>query len=329
MLKAIVCDHSFPSLELQTPILASAGFELQEIQPICTTEDEVIRTCGEATVLLVQWAPITRRVLESLPRLRAVVRYGIGVNNIDLEAAKELGIAVANVPSFCVEEVSTHAVAMIISLAKRVSQDYFRIAHGGWGIGEFMPIPALSELTLGLVGFGAIARRLAEKARVFGFRIVAYDPYVPDATFSSNQVERVDWEELLRSADIISLHCPLVPETTHLINRDSIARMKHGVFIVNTARGPVIDEPALIEALRSGAVLGAGLDVFEQEPLPQDSPLRSLPNVVLTSHAASVSTSAVTKLQIKAAESARDLLLGRRPESALVWPASFASGARK
>jgi len=179
------------------------------------------------------------------------------------------------------------------------------------------------------VGFGAIARRLAEKARVFGFRIVAYDPYVPDATFSSNQVERVDWEELLRSADIISLHCPLVPETTHLINRDSIARMKHGVFIVNTARGPVIDEPALIEALRSGAVLGAGLDVFEQEPLPQDSPLRSLPNVVLTSHAASVSTSAVTKLQIKAAESARDLLLGRRPESALVWPASFASGARK
>ena len=327
MLKAVICDHSFPDLELQTSIVTSAGFELKEIQPICTTEDQVIRTCGEADVLLVQWAPVTRRVLQALPRLRGAVRYGIGVNNIDLEAAKELGIAVANVPSFCVEEVSTHALAMIISLAKRIAHDSFNIAHGGWGIGNFMPIPGLSELTLGLVGFGAIARRLVGKARAFGFRMIAYDPYAPDALFPANQVERVDWETLLRSADVISLHCPLVAETTHLINRESIARMKKGVLIVNTARGPVIDEPALIEALRSGAVVGAGLDVFEQEPLPKESPLRSLPNVILTSHAASVSTSAVTLLQVKAAEAARDLLLGKRPESALVWPAAFASGA--
>ncbi len=320
MPNAVVSDHTFPSLDLQRNVLESAGFQLAEIQPICKTEDDVIRDCYNAGVLLVQWAPITRRVLKALPNLKGVVRYGIGVNNIDLDAARELGIGVANVPTYCLEEVSNHAMAMMLGLARRIPQDHYGIAHGGWGIGALLPIPAFTDMTLGLVGFGAIARQVAKKARVFGFRIIASDPYIDSALFADHKVERVELDTLLRTAEIISLHCPLVRETTHLINREAIDKMKPGVIIVNTSRGPIINESDLAEALTSGRVLGAGLDVFEEEPLAVDSVLRRLPNAVLTSHAASVSTRAVEMLQIKAAESARDFLQGRRPEGALVWP---------
>jgi D-3-phosphoglycerate dehydrogenase / 2-oxoglutarate reductase len=320
MAKAAVSDHTFESLKLQRDVLSSAGFELEEIQPKCITEDDVIQRCQGATVLLVQWAPITRRVLEGIPGLKAVIRYGIGVNNIDLDAARDLGVAVANVPTYCLEEVSNHAVSMLLSLGRRIPQDHDSIRQGGWGIGPLMPIPAFVDLTLGLVGFGAIARRVAKKAQVFGFNLVAYDPYLNDSVFSDANVGRVDLDTLLRTADIISLHTPLVAETKHLVRKETVDRMKRGVIIINTSRGGVIREPDLIEALSDGRVLAAGLDVFEEEPPQKDNPLRSMSNVLLTSHAASVSTRAVEALQIKAAEAARDFLCGKRPEGAIVWP---------
>lgn len=319
MLKAIISDHTFPSLDLQNQVLQSAGFPLEAISPICKTEEDVIRTCGDADVLLVQWAPITRRVMQSLPRLRGIVRYGVGVNNLDLDSARELGITIANVPDFCLEEVSDHATAFIISLGRRIPQDHYNILHGKWGIGELLPIPSFRDLTLGLVGFGAIARLVAKKASVFGFRIIAADPYQPDQVFGAHGVERCGLDELFRTADILSLHCPLLPETRHLINRGSIEQMRRGVILVNTSRGPVVKESDLIAALQNGHVLAAGLDVFEEEPPPPDSPLRSMSNVLMTSHAASVSSRAVSLLQVKAAEAARDILLAKRPESALVW----------
>ena len=319
MKKAVITDHGFPSIELQRNVLKPAGFDLEEIQPICRTEDEVIARCGDADALLVQWAPITRRVMQALPRARCMVRYGVGVNNIDLDAAADLGVMVVNVPDYCLEEVSNHAVTMMMSLAKRISHDHHRITHGEWGVGPLLPVPAIIDLTLGLVGFGAIARRVARKAAVFGFRrIIAADPFVRAEVFQEHAVESVSQTALIEQADVISLHCPLVPSTTHLINRDSIARMRPGVIVVNTSRGPVILEADLIDALKSGRIAGAGLDVFETEPLPADSPLRSLPNVLLTSHAASVSERAVDMLQVKAAESARDFLLGKRPAATLV-----------
>lgn len=292
--------------------------QLVEVKPLCKSEDDVIERCGEADVLLVQWAPITRRVLEALPGVKCVIRYGIGVNNIDLDAAKELRVTVANVPSYCLEEVSNHALAMILSLGRRIPQDHHQIVQGGWGIGPFRPIPAFSDLTLGLVGYGAIGRRVAKKARVFGFRIIAFDPYVSTVTFEEQGVERVDRDTILRTADIVSLHCPLIPETQHMISRKTIPMMKRGVLLINTARGPLVSEKDLVEALENGQIGGAGLDVFEEEPLPAGSPLRAFPNVILTSHAASVSEKAVEMLQIRAAEGARDFLTGKRPESVLV-----------
>jgi D-3-phosphoglycerate dehydrogenase / 2-oxoglutarate reductase len=172
----------------------------------------------------------------------------------------------------------------------------------------------------GRVGFGKIRGGVGGKAKPFGFRIAAYDPHLADAAFRESGVQRMDLDGLLKASDILSLHCPLVPETTHLINRDTLARMKPRAMLVNTSRGPVVDEPALIEALRSGRLLGAGLDVFEVEPPPADSPLRSMPNVILTSHSASVSERAAEMLQRKAAEAARDFLQGKRPSSALFDP---------
>jgi D-3-phosphoglycerate dehydrogenase len=299
-------------------VLEDAGIKLQEIKPPCKTEDEVIQRCSAADALIVQWAPITRRVLEALPGVRGVVRYGIGVDNIDVKAAKEIGRMVSNVPNYCQEEVSDHTIAMMISLARRIPQDHNQIARGGWGIGPFLPLPAFSDLTLGLIGFGSIAKKVSEKARPFRFHQVAYDPVAKDEAFRERAVEGVELAELLSCADIISLHCPLLPATHHIINAASIAQMKPGVIIINTARGPLIAEPDLIHALQEGRVLGAGLDVFEKEPLPGDSPLRLLPNVILTSHAASVSIRAVEQLQIKAAEAARDIVFGKRPEGALV-----------
>ncbi len=318
MRKVVISDHGFPSIDLQRDVIEKAGFQLVEAKPPCKTEDEVIERCGEGDALLVQWAPITQRVLQSLPRVKCVVRYGIGVDNIDLEAAKKLGVTVANVPTYCVEEVSNHALAMILALGRRIPQDHNQIVKGGWGVRQFRPIPAFSDLTLGLIGYGAIGQAVAKKAKVFGFRIVAFDPYTPDAAFTEQGVERAARDAILRMADIISLHCPLVPETRHLISRKTIAMMKRGVLLINTARGPLVSEEDLIEALKNGQIGGAGLDVFEKEPLPAESSLRDFPNVILTSHAASVSERATELLQIKAAEGARDFLQGKRPESVLV-----------
>jgi D-3-phosphoglycerate dehydrogenase / 2-oxoglutarate reductase len=322
MLKVIVSDHGYESLDLQRGIIEPAGFELVEIQPKCITEDDVIARCGGADALLVQWVPITRRVMKGLPHLKGIVRYGVGVDNIDLEAARELRIGVANVPTYCLEEVSNHAMAMMLSLARRIPQDHAGIVQGAWGIGPYLPIPAFLDITLGLVSFGAIARRVAHKAKAFGFRIVAADPFLDDSVFAQEGVARVDIETLFKTADIISLHCPLVLATTHLVRRETIATMKPGVLIINTSRGGVIQESDLVEALVDGRVKGAGLDVFEREPLPVNSPLRGMPNVLLTSHAASVSTRSRVALQTKAAEAARDFLEGKRPEGALVWPSA-------
>lgn len=318
MKTVIITDHSFPHIDLEREVIESAGFKLESVSPICKTEDDIIRTCGEADALLVQWAPVNRRVLEALPRVRCIVRYGVGVNNFNLDDARDLGVVAANVPDFCVEEVANHALAMILSLCRRIPQDHRQILEGGWGVNPFRPIYALTELTLGLVSFGKIARNLALKAAMLGFHIVAYDPFVDSKVFKEYGAMKLSLDDLLATADVVSLHCPLVPETTHLIDAAALARMKQGAILINTSRGPVVDEPALIEALKSGRLGGAGLDVFEQEPLPANSPLRGFANVILTSHAASVSEKAVENLQRKAAEAARDFLLGKNPVSRLV-----------
>jgi D-3-phosphoglycerate dehydrogenase len=313
----IVTDHGFPSIQRQREIIEGAGFCFEEANPICCSEEDIINRCNNADVLLVQWAKITRKVLQSVPRVRCIVRYGVGVDNFDLDAAKELNVVAANVPDYCLDEVSDHALAMILSLVRRMPQDNAQIHRGEWGVEKFLPVRACSDLTLGLLGFGFIGRRVAAKARGFGFAIVGCDPGVADSVFDQHRVTRVDFTQLLNTSDVLSLHAPLLPQTKHVINRQALATMKPGAVLVNTARGPLVDEADLVEALKSGYIAGAGLDVFETEPLPPHSALLGFDKVILTSHAASVSERAISQLQVKAAELARDFLLGKSLYSAL------------
>jgi D-3-phosphoglycerate dehydrogenase / 2-oxoglutarate reductase len=318
MKKVVITDHGFTSIAPERAAVEGAGFTLEEIKPNCTTEDDVIAKCQGADALIVQWAPITRKVLEALPTVKCLVRYGVGVNNLDLEASKDLGVMVVNVPDYCIEEVSDHTVAFALTLCREIVPNHNLMVNGGWGLVTPHHVRQFKDYKYGLVGFGRISRCVAKKVKGFGGEVMAYDPWADEAFFKELGVKRVELNELFSTADIISLHCPLTEETTHLINAKTIATMKPGVILINMARGPVVDEAALIEALQSGKILAAGLDVFETEPPAADNPLRKMPNVVLSSHIASVSDKAVGMLQTKAGEGARDFLLGKRPVSVIV-----------
>jgi len=310
----VVHADARPGSELREERLALDGLGCDVVATTAADEDGLIANLREADVVLVAAAPITRRVLEGLPRCRAVVRYGIGLDNVDLEAATDCGIVVAHVLEFCTEEVSNHAIALLLALARRLLPLHRDAAAGRWRQPQSWTLAPLHGQTLGLVGFGTIGQAVARKARVFGLRLLAHDPYGDPKAAEELGVTLVPLPELLAESDYLSLHTPLTPETRHLIGAAELAAMKPSAVLVNTARGPVVDEAALAEALTSGPIAGAGLDVFEEEPLSPDSPLCRLENVVLTPHVASVSPEAMRLLREEVGRAAADVLRGRWPK---------------
>jgi D-3-phosphoglycerate dehydrogenase / 2-oxoglutarate reductase len=268
----------------------------------CKTVDEVCETAMAADALLVQFAPINAAVISALKNCQVIVRYGIGVDNVDLTAAKARGIPVCNVPDYCIDDVADHTVALAISLARQLPQIHERVAKGAWKIMPDKPMPAFRDMIFATAGFGRIAQAVLNRAAAFRFQLAAYDPFVPEKAFQEAGVRRLSLEELFGNADILSLHTPLTPETKHLVNKARLSRMKSTAVVVNTARGGLIDTNALAEALRSERISGAGLDVYETEPLPADHPLRQCRNVLLTSHVAWYSEASVPQLQRLAAE---------------------------
>nr|AUN37480.1 D-3-phosphoglycerate dehydrogenase [uncultured bacterium] len=295
-----ITDHGFKTTEQERTILAQAGAELTVAQ--CKTANEVCETAMAADALLVQWAPVNAEVIAALKNCRAIVRYGIGVDNVDLTAAKARGIPVCNVPDYCIDDVADHTFALAISLARQLPQIDARLRGGTWKIVPDRPMPAFGEMVFATAGFGRIAQAVLKRARAFNFQLAAYDPYVSDKAFQQAEVRRLSLEELFEEADILSLHSPLTEETRHMVNRVRLRQMKPTAIIVNTARGGLIDTKALAEALQSGVISGAGLDVYETEPLSADHLLRSCQNVLLTSHVAWYSESSVPQLQRMAAE---------------------------
>lgn len=279
-----------------------------------SSEDELIANVREADVVLVAGAQITRRVLESLPRCRAVVRYGIGLDNVDLEAATDQSIVVAHVLDFCTEEVSNHAIALLLALARRLLPLHQDVVGGRWRLEHAWGLAPVHGQTLGIIGFGNIGRAVAGKAAAFGVRVLAHDPYCNPGTATEMGVNLVPLDELLAESDYVSLHTPLTPETRHLIGAAELKAMKPTAVLINTSRGPVVDEPALVEALSKGEIAAAGLDVFEEEPLPPDSPVGGLDNVVLTPHVGSVSPGAMRQLRQEVGRAAADVLRGRWPK---------------
>ena len=275
-------------------------------------EDGLIANLREADVVLVSAAPITRRVMESLPRCRGVVRYGVGVDNVDVAAATDLGIVVAHVLDFCTEEVANHALLFLLAWAKKLLPLDRRLRDGRWGAFPPAEFPTIYGQTLGIVGLGEIGRSLASKARALGMEVIACDPYVKEGG-GPLPARLVALEDLLRQSDYVSLNLPLTQETFHLIGERELALMKPTSVLINTARGPVVDEAALVSALRERRIAGAGLDVFEVEPLPASSPLLELDNVILTPHTAGISEKSARKVRTEVGKAAADLLAGRWP----------------
>lgn len=300
--RVLITDHGFPNLHHEETLVAAAGATLAVAQ--CRTPAEVIAAAREADALLVQWAPVNAAVIATLDRCRIIVRYGIGVDNVDLAAARARGIAVCNVPDYGVHEVAEHAVALALALARQLPQIDARLRAGTWKITPDRPMPSLRETTFATAGFGRIARTAHAMMRGFGGRRIAYDPFVPRDVMAPEGVEKVELDDLFTRADLLSLHLPLTAETRHFVSAARLATMKRTAVVVNTARGPLIDTGALARALQAGVIAGAGIDVFEAEPLPADHPLRTAPGALLTSHVAWYSESSIPRLQRLAAEEA-------------------------
>ena len=280
------------------------------------TEEEIIRACAGARIILTEglFTPISRRVLEALPDCWAVGRYGIGVDNIDVEAATDCGIVVFNVADYCVEEVADHAAALVVASARRVVILDRHVRAGGWDKPPLEhPLRRISSLTLGLVGFGNIGRHMVPRLGGFGMRILATDPYVDPRLAAEAGVELTSLEQVLRESDLVSLHTFLSAGTRHLIGAPELSLMKPSAFLVNTSRGGVVDEEALIKALKERRIGGAALDVTEEEPLGADSPLRNLDNVVLTPHQGSSSVESGEDLRRGVTEALSSMIQGYWP----------------
>lgn len=307
MAKAVITDHELPNLDIEREIAAEYDAEIVEAQ--AETPEEVIDAADGADGLIVTYAPITDEVFEALDDLKVVARFGIGVDNVDVESATEHGVTVVNVPDYCRDEVPEHTLALIMACERRVRMYDAAIRNGTWDWKEGKPIHRLRGQTLGLVGFGMIPRSLIEKTRALGFEYIGYDPYVSEEEFAENGVEKVSFETLLDRSDIVSVHAPLTEETQDLFDADAFARMSEQATLVNTARGGLVDTDALAEALQNGEIAAAGLDVLPEEP-PEDSPLVECENAVLTPHAAFYSEESIEVLRRSAAEGVFDVLSG-------------------
>ncbi|MDC3084681.1 C-terminal binding protein [Gammaproteobacteria bacterium] len=307
----VVTDSPFPSLDPAKKALEDANAEV--IQAPSSSEEDIIKSAEHADAILVTYAKLNENILRSLKNCKAIGRFGIGVDNIDLKVAGELGISVNYVPDYCLDEVSDQAMAMIISMARKIPQSNKLVQSGRWEMPAVVPMYRLRGKTVGLIGFGNIPRLMTPKAQAFGFKVIAADPYAPKELFEKFNVESVTMDELYERSDFISVHAPLLPETKGLVNKEAFKKMKKTAIIVNTARGPLIDEKDLIEALDNKEIGGAGLDVVETEPLPEDSALIGRDNVILAPHTAFYSVEALEELQTKAASDVARVLNGEEP----------------
>jgi len=295
--------------------LAKVGAKLMGVAS--SSEEETIKGAKDAEVILTAAAQISRRVMEALPMLKAVVRYGIGYDTIDVDAATDNGVLVVNIPDFCWEEVSNHAIVLLLACAKKLVILNNAVKNDGWGgaMRLLRPMVSIHGQTLGVIGCGNIGRITARKAQCFGLTTLGYDPYVDKSVAREYGITMVSLPGLLEKSDFVSVHCLLNDETRHLIGEKELKRMKPTAYLINTARGSVIDERALIQALQGKLIAGAGLDVFEKEPADPDNPLLKMDNVIVTPHRASYSDVAFKRLRICVGQEAARVISGRWPKN--------------
>jgi D-3-phosphoglycerate dehydrogenase len=321
-----VADSVFPNLDTARQVLKAIGAELN-LAPAATPE-AILKVAAPADALLVTYAKITADMIGQMTRCRIISRFGIGVDNVDLDAATAAGIVVTKVPDYCIDEVSDHAMALLLALVRKIPSSNAQVHAGRWEMKAVVPIHRLRGRVLGLVGFGRIPQLVAPKAKAFGLRVIVYDPFVPADVLARERVEQVDFDELLAQSDYISIHTPLLPETKNLFSTGAFSKMKPGAYLINTARGPIVDEQALAKALDASQLAGAALDVMPQEP-PAGSPLLGRDNVIITPHTSFYSEESLLELQRKAAQEVADVLTGKAPKNPVNPQALEESAKRK
>lgn len=322
-LSVVVTDHDFEDISAERAVFAQENIDLEVTN--CRTEAEVVAAAREADGLLIQAAPITNSVIAQLSRCKVIARYGVGVDTIDLDAATRHRIVVANVKDYCVQEVADHAITLLLALARRTVVMNEQVKTGIWDVyRDGLPIRRLEGQTVGIVGFGSIGRAVAARAQAFGLRVLVYDPWVKPEVITSLRAHPRELPQLLGEADFVSLHSPLMAQTQYLIDVPQLRLMRPTAFLINTSRGGLVREIALVEALRDGVIAGAALDVLEQEPPDPSNPLLGMGNVILTPHAAFYSQESGRAMHTKAAQAALAVLSGHIPHS-VVNPQVLAS----
>lgn len=298
-MKIVITDCSWNSYDEELRHLPS------DAQTVCAqihNEEDLIRVCGDADAILSEYAPLSATVLRQLKKLKIISNTAIGVDNIDVAAAKELGIAVANVPNYCAYEVADHAAALMLASLRNIVVFERKVRSGVWDINDAPPMQRIAGQKLGLLGFGRIPQMVSERAKGFGIEVKAYDPYLPPEVAAGFGVELVSMDEILEDSDIISCHLPLMPQTAGMINKDVFDKMRKKPLFINTSRGRVINEGDMIEALKSGRIKAAALDVLESEPADFSSDIFKLDNVIITPHAGFFSTTALEEVRRRSAQ---------------------------
>ena len=320
MAKKVILTYDIGPAEVETKMLAEADAEL--IRAYWTNEDNLIKVCADSNVVAILVGPnaqITKRVIDAAPNLKILSRLGIGIDNIDIEGATARSIPVSVVLDYCVSEVADHAMAFILTFARRIVPLSKACGDKKWiaGVSDITevrePISRLSELTLGIVGSGRIGATLVSRAKAFSMKVIISDPYLPVTTADELGVKLVDSDQLLAESDFISIHAPLTDETRHLFTLEAFKKMKSTAFLINNARGPIVDERALYTALNEGYIAGAGLDVTDPEPPSRDNPLLTMENVMITGHSSWYSRQSVIELSQKSVAAIVDVLNGRQP----------------
>lgn len=309
MLNVLILEHGYASIDYERDIIAAAGGELISADHLPL--EQALALAERADCILFRRLSITAEMIKRFRRAKGIVRYGIGTDNVDTAAATAAGIIVGHVPAYCLDEVSTHAIALLLACVRKLLPTHTRVQRGHWDVHRDDPVFRLAGKTLGLVGFGQIGKSVARKLAGWNLRLLATDPFADTV----DGVKLVDLATLCRESDFISLHAPLLPETHHLIGHDQFRLMKPGVIVINTARGPVLDTAALLAALEAGRVAQAALDVFEEEPLPANSPVRAHPKILVTDHMAWYSEESQLQLQKTAAEEIVAICTGKLPRS--------------
>jgi len=308
--KVVITDAEYPSFEIEKNVLSKLDVKITKFQ--CKTEEDLIRNCKDADAILNQYAKITPRVIEKLDNVKIITRYGIGVDNIDLDAATKKGIFVANV-LYDICDVADHTITLMLGLTRKIILIEKSVKKLGWDWKNFHPISRIKGKTVGIIGLGKVGRQVAKRIIGFDVNLLACDPYIPFDVFKKYKAKRVDYDTLLDQADIVTLHVPLNDETRHMISANQLKKMKKTSILINCARGGIVDEKALYKSLKEKRIAGAGLDVLEQEPIRKDNPLLTMDNVIITPHMGWYSEDSVAEVQRVAAEQVLQCLQGKTP----------------